>query len=218
MDLDDIEILKLRFVGKATFEKIGIKYGNTRQWAFQRVNDILDKLFYALNVSKWEEKAGIGSHSEELQNLIFIMGTKYTDKITRLITALGIDSPSDFSKYRHNDLMGIRGLGERFFLSLKLALLKMDYRYDADDFQDIMNKLMKLKEYNSNGIRLRFNILKRDGFRCHYCGRSPHKDPDVVLHVDHIKPLSKGGSWDDSNLITSCKECNVGKKDIELSD
>lgn len=37
----------------------------------------------------------------------------------------------------------------------------------------------------------RFDIFKRDGFTCQYCGKQP---PGVVLHVDHITPVSKGGT------------------------
>ena len=59
--------------------------------------------------------------------------------------------------------------------------------------------------------RLRFSILLRDGFRCHACGRSPLNSPGVELHVDHIIPWSQGGETVTENLITKCKECNLGK-------
>ena len=63
--------------------------------------------------------------------------------------------------------------------------------------------------------KLRFEVLKRDKFTCQYCGKSA---PDVVLEIDHIKPVSKGGANEIMNLITSCKDCNRGKSNIELSD
>jgi len=63
--------------------------------------------------------------------------------------------------------------------------------------------------------KLRFEVFKRDGFKCQYCGASA---PDVILHVDHINPVSKGGDNDLMNLITSCQPCNSGKSDRELSD
>lgn len=53
---------------------------------------------------------------------------------------------------------------------------------------------------------VRFQVLKRDLFTCQYCGRS-----GVELEVDHITPVSKGGTNDMDNLITSCKDCNRGK-------
>lgn len=63
--------------------------------------------------------------------------------------------------------------------------------------------------------KLRFEVFKRDKFKCQYCGRSA---PDVVLEVDHINPKSKGGERDILNLITSCFDCNRGKKNRLLND
>jgi hypothetical protein len=61
----------------------------------------------------------------------------------------------------------------------------------------------------------RFEVFKRDKFTCQYCGA---KAPDVLLHVDHIEPKSKGGKNDITNLITACVDCNGGKSDRRLSD
>ena len=57
---------------------------------------------------------------------------------------------------------------------------------------------------------LRFRILRRDGFCCVYCGRTPQND-GVQLHVDHVKPRVAGGSNEESNLVTACRDCNLGK-------
>ena len=54
----------------------------------------------------------------------------------------------------------------------------------------------------------RFEIFKRDGFRCLYCGGTPVQ---VLLRVDHVIPVAKGGTDDPSNLVTSCFDCNAGK-------
>lgn len=58
------------------------------------------------------------------------------------------------------------------------------------------------------GKKLRFEVFKRDGFTCQYCGRNP---PTVTLHADHIIAESQGGATDIDNLITSCMDCNLGK-------
>lgn len=63
--------------------------------------------------------------------------------------------------------------------------------------------------------KTRFEVFKRDSFTCQYCGESA---PNVVLHVDHIKPVSDGGENELFNLITSCANCNLGKGARELSD
>jgi len=62
---------------------------------------------------------------------------------------------------------------------------------------------------------VRFEVFKRDSFKCQYCGRGA---PDVILEVDHILPVSKGGDNDLLNLVTSCKDCNRGKSNKLLSD
>lgn len=56
--------------------------------------------------------------------------------------------------------------------------------------------------------KLRFEIFKRDKFTCRYCGRT---SPEVILEIDHIIPVSEGGTDDPENLVTSCYECNRGK-------
>lgn len=61
--------------------------------------------------------------------------------------------------------------------------------------------------------KIRFEVFKRDGFKCAYCGNNP---PAVILEVDHIEAKSTGGNDDINNLITSCFSCNRGKRDISL--
>ncbi len=63
--------------------------------------------------------------------------------------------------------------------------------------------------------KIRFEVFKRDSFTCQYCGA---KAPDVVLEVDHIVPVSEGGTDELLNLVTACKACNAGKSDRKLSD
>jgi hypothetical protein len=64
-------------------------------------------------------------------------------------------------------------------------------------------------------LKDRFEIFKRDEFKCQYCGRTP---PEVVLELDHVIPKSKGGKNDINNYLTSCFECNRGKKDNQLDN
>ena len=61
----------------------------------------------------------------------------------------------------------------------------------------------------------RFEVLKRDNFRCQYCGRNWK---DVTLEVDHIIPESKWGTDDMSNLVACCRECNMGKWNTEIDE
>jgi len=52
----------------------------------------------------------------------------------------------------------------------------------------------------------RKNILKRDGYKCAYCGRS-----DLPLTIDHVIPRSKGGKDTWENLVAACYRCNNKK-------
>ena len=58
---------------------------------------------------------------------------------------------------------------------------------------------------------LRFEILKRDDYRCQMCGVTA-KD-GATLEIDHIHPVSKGGSNEPDNLQVLCRDCNAGKSD-----
>lgn len=63
--------------------------------------------------------------------------------------------------------------------------------------------------------RTRFEIFKRDHFRCLYCGATPTQK---VLRVDHVKPVVEGGTNDTANLVTSCFDCNAGKGPVPLEE
>ncbi len=56
---------------------------------------------------------------------------------------------------------------------------------------------------------LRFEILKRDDYRCQMCGVTA-KD-GATLEIDHIHPVSKGGTNEPDNLQVLCRDCNAGK-------
>lgn len=61
--------------------------------------------------------------------------------------------------------------------------------------------------------KIRFEVFKRDEFTCTYCGQKP---PAVVLEVDHVIPVARGGQDAIENLTTSCFDCNRGKSDRAL--
>lgn len=63
--------------------------------------------------------------------------------------------------------------------------------------------------------RLRFEILRRDGFCCRYCGASAE---NTRLVVDHVLPESLGGKTDPSNLVAACHDCNAGKASTHPDD
>src|SRR3989338_243602 len=70
-------------------------------------------------------------------------------------------------------------------------------------------------------IRLRNDILERNGYTCQLCGNGPN-DPDpfnlgrkVRLHIDHVVPASQGGSDTKDNLRVLCSICNHTRANIQ---
>lgn len=61
--------------------------------------------------------------------------------------------------------------------------------------------------------KLRLKILSRDNYKCKYCGIV-----SLNMQVDHIKPVSKGGNDDESNLVAACLKCNSKKNNNRLKD
>ena len=65
--------------------------------------------------------------------------------------------------------------------------------------------------------KLREAIKTRDDFTCCNCGNSTHKEPNLLLEIDHIIPVSKGGRTEEANLQTLCWKCNRTKSNKILA-
>lgn len=61
--------------------------------------------------------------------------------------------------------------------------------------------------------KLRNYIKERDDYTCKLCGNSTNKEPNLLLEIDHIIPVSKGGYTVEENLQTLCWKCNRSKGD-----
>jgi hypothetical protein len=101
----------------------------------------------------------------------------------------------------HND--------EEEILENKSSLIPINNPFEN---QNVTRKEKRIKRTPRGiNLRLRWAVLKRDNFSCMKCGRSPAKDPSIILHVDHIIPWSKNGETIIENLGTLCEQCNLGK-------
>lgn len=102
----------------------------------------------------------------------------------------------------------------RNFYSKDCKFLESEIRTAWNDYCQ-KEEGKKTEEYRRKAERakmsdsLRYDVLRRDNFRCRLCGRAAQDG--VVLEVDHIIPVSKGGTSVYENLQTLCKECNRGK-------
>lgn len=126
--------------------------------------------------------------------------------------------------------LGYKGVSEthynqRFF---EMECLDCGHKYLANGCDVWLRKcpncgIKKRRSHSGNSKKhryaipdkLRYQVLKRDNFKCCACGASPAKDPSIELHIDHIIPFSKGGETTLENLQTLCSRCNIGKGDTE---
>jgi 5-methylcytosine-specific restriction endonuclease McrA len=69
---------------------------------------------------------------------------------------------------------------------------------------------LRQQERNRMSASLRYRVLSRDDSRCTRCGATPQTH-GISLHVDHIVPVSMGGTSEMDNLQTLCAPCNLGK-------
>lgn len=101
-----------------------------------------------------------------------------------------------------------------------MSCLKKGFEIEfIDDNEAVKCRLLedvlfeRRKEYHKRerGLvtpKIRWEILRRDNFRCVTCGVT---SKDTKLQIDHIKPIWAGGKSTPYNLRTLCWECNIGK-------
>lgn len=104
--------------------------------------------------------------------------------------------------------------------------LSYDIEFDVpniEDFVDYLGQLVKFKK-SVAGQRalmtqsLRSCIKERDDYTCQMCGISAHTTENLLLEIDHIMPLAKGGITSEDNLQTLCWKCNRSKGSRILND
>jgi len=79
------------------------------------------------------------------------------------------------------------------------------------DFVETLDYKPTEKEFKRVKIHkvLRDKILKRDNYKCNFCGSKEN------LEIDHIVPVFQGGTNKESNLRVLCQSCN-GKRNAGL--
>lgn len=96
---------------------------------------------------------------------------------------------------------------------------RFDFRLDLDQLERFIGYLAELVKFeNSVGgqralmtAKLRERIKVRDDFTCQLCFLSTSDEKNLLLEIDHIVPLSKGGKSTEDNLQVLCWRCNRSK-------
>lgn len=99
------------------------------------------------------------------------------------------------------------------------SAMSTSVRLDLDNIERFVRYLADLVKFRKSvaGQRalmtqaLRDRIKERDDYTCCNCGLSAHHERNLLLEIDHIRPLSKGGLTTEGNLQTLCWKCNRQK-------
>ena len=97
--------------------------------------------------------------------------------------------------------------------------VKTDIRLDLENLEAFIIYLSELVKFRSSAAgqrslmtaRLREKIKQRDDHTCQFCQISTADEKNILLEIDHIIPISKGGMTFEENLQTLCWRCNRSK-------
>ena len=86
------------------------------------------------------------------------------------------------------------------------------YVFDEDYQNYWFRKKKKTRQRTHIPRGLRHEVFKRDNYTCQECGAT--KKDGAKLHIDHIIPVSQGGTDELDNLQTLCDKCNLNKSNL----
>ncbi len=115
----------------------------------------------------------------------------------KILSVIKYTSPQGQNKYEEHNEFNLSQINQMI--------------WDIENEIEVKNTVQRQRQLERNKMnpRLRYDILKRDGFRCKACGASTQDG--IQLHVDHIFPIAKGGLTVPENLQALCDCCNMGK-------
>ncbi len=230
--IKDLEILNSKY--KKSFKKLEESYSFTKKFNYKQSFDRaqFDKLF--LQLIQCDEKF----FRKNLENLEINKKGKplYNKKCKEIFAERNTEwyklinfEKIELALFNKNTLKPVTDFSVVIKKTYTSPAGRNSYSSEASicvsELKDFLNTIEQIElhkqsnEYQRSLMTdsLRYDILKRDGFRCVLCGATPEED-GIKLHVDHIIPVSKGGKTTKKNLRTLCDRCNLGKRDKYDSD
>ena len=200
--LKDLQFIAKKLNTKILSQSLYSKYGRYNPTTFSRRFGTWNKALVEANLSL--SNTLNYSDDELFENILNVWQKKGTQPTQRdMKSSMSKISPSPYYRRFNTWTTTIK------------EFIKYANGKDIVSTETHVKKTVQKKTSRDPSLRLRFRVLKRDNFSCVQCGASPAKSQKVILHVDHIKPWSKGGQTEPTNLQTLCKKCNLGKSNIE---
>ena len=160
---------------------------------------------------RYENEYGSIMVNEQYDNDLYSK-IKYFEKVERKICeSMKLDPVTELFAYVKKEYVSPQGRNHYHdYASFDTSEI---IKYRREVRSTVINDLRRQREIQYERSKmsdsLRYDVMKRDGFRCVLCGATI--DDGVKLHVDHIIPVSRGGKTEMSNLRTLCERCNLGK-------
>ncbi len=137
----------------------------------------------------------------------------FEDNVGKIVTTHQLSEVANIRDYQRR----IRELRNEYGLKIRSHVDRVDLKPG----EYLLESLELDPAFGRNiSVQLRNQILERNGFTCRLCGASAHDVDDldptkkVRLHIDHIVPISHGGTNDADNLRVLCSNCNQGKSNV----
>lgn len=155
---------------------------------------------------KKERESILASVSAEVPSLIKLLSKQKLEK------KLGFDTVDFKSLYFPKYVFMYTSSGGN-------ASTQCDITMDIENLNKFVVYLSELVKFRNSAAgqralmtsKLRNSIKTRDNFTCRKCGVSVAQEPHLLLEIDHIVPVSKGGLTTEENLQTLCWRCNRSK-------
>jgi len=134
--------------------------------------------------------------------------------VGKVLTTQKIRKVAGISEYARR----IRELRDEEGLQIKSHVDRADLKPGEYILETLEQKSVISRTINP---QLRNEILERNGFTCQLCGAGPgdvdrfNPNRMVRLHIDHVLPISQGGTDDKENLRVLCSACNQGRSNVQ---
>lgn len=137
-------------------------------------------------------------------------------ELKRLSYARNIDKEREKMKQRRiTNPEYFRHRSRKYYYEHKELLLRKNKEYRSSEHgkqvRRVLNRNRKARLKNAEGKHTKDDIIaqyKRQNGHCYWCG----KKVGDLYHVDHVIPVSRGGSNNPDNLVIACPVCNTSRK------
>lgn len=176
-------------------------------------------------LAKFEEVLNNFSAAEEgkillknKKNEILSRIERKVPQIIRLLYAIDLEKNLGFKEIAFNELYFPQftfryissggNAGEKFTTTMDIPMLERFVKYIDENVKRRKSAAGQRALMTS---KLREYIKRRDRYTCQLCGNTTQREPNLLLEIDHIIPISRGGLTEENNLQTLCWKCNRAK-------